>query len=455
MARKKRKPRRKRKPPWTEAHVRRVFWRAGFGATAAEAKHWAGRGRKATLSWLVGGDGPAELKGAGPSADGKPLDPTNVPGHGVLWWIDRMVRTTRPLEEKMTLLWHDHFATRDVERPLMMRQNETLRRRALGSFDELLNDITLDPAMQVFLSLAGSNKRAPNENFARELMELFTIGTGYTEDDVREAARALTGFVGVYENNRMTGVRFDESRWDPGPKTIFGKTGTWKWDDVLRLCLAHPNHPGFLVTKVWDFFIPTPIPGPTRKKLAAAYTRSGRKIAPLVRSILGDARLYADLDRPSQVKWPVVFLAGQLRFAGAAVTNAGWPFYLAGMGQSLFFPPSVAGWDWNEGWLSSNAVRARFVAAGQMIEKNGALDVKEGSVEPGLSAAEHLGRAIAAVGVPHVSRSTRLVLERMLAGTLAAPDATHREEDVRRRHAEYVQRAVRHLLVSGPENQVC
>ena len=455
MARKRKRPRRKRKPPWTESHVRRLFWRAGFGATGDEARRWAGRGRRATLKWVMAGDGPAALKGPEPSADGKPLDPNNVSGHHVLWWLDRMVRSTRPLEEKMTLFWHDHFATRDIEQPLMLRQNDLFRRRGMGSFDELLNEMTVDPALAQFLSLLGSHKRAPNENFARELMELFTIGTGYTEDDVREASRALTGLVGVYDNGRLTGVKFDGSRWDPGEKTIFGKRGAFKYADVVRLCVEHPGHPGFLVGKLWDFFIPTPIPDATRKKLAAAYSGSGRQIAPVLARILEHPHLYADLDRPSQVKWPAVFLAGQLRATGAPVARAAWPYYLSSMGQSLFSPPSVAGWDWNQHWLSSNAIRARFVGANELLKDGGPLHVKAGSVDPGLSVADHLGRAIAATGEPKVSRSTRLVLERMLAASLSAPDASHKDEKVRRRHAEFTQRAARHLLVSGPENQVC
>ena len=455
MARKRRKPRRKRKPPWTEDHVRRLFWRAGFGATTEEARRWAGRGRKATLAWIMDGDGAAELRGPAPNADGKPIDPENVNGHAALWWLDRMVRTTRPLEEKMTLLWHDHFATRDVERPLQLRQNHLLRRHALGSFDELLRDITIDPAMQLFLSLLNSHKKAPNENYARELMELFTIGTGYSEDDVREASRALTGFVGVYENGRLKDVRFDEKRWDPGEKTIFGKVGVWKWDDVVRLCLEHPNHPGFLVTKLWDFFVPTPIPDATRRKLAAAYVASGRRIAPVVRRILDHPQLYADLTRPSQVKWPAVYVAGQLRAIGAGVTRANLSYRLAGMGQTLFAPPSVAGWDWNAGWMSSNAMRARFVVAAEIVKNGGPLQVRDLSSDPGWSAADHYSRAIAALGEPRVSRSTRLVLDRMLARSLALPEASHKDEKVRRRHHDQVQRALRHLLISGPENQVC
>src|SRR3712207_3323527 len=175
---------------WTEAHVRRLFWRAGFGATPEEAALFTQAGKDATLRFLLRGDGGPELAGPAPTADGKPLDPVNEWGHDGLWWLDRMVRTRRPLVEKMTLFWHDHFATSDQDTPLMLRQNKTLRKHALGNFRTLLKAITRDPAMQLFLSLAGSNKWAPNENYARELMELFTLGTGYTEHDIREAARA-------------------------------------------------------------------------------------------------------------------------------------------------------------------------------------------------------------------------------------------------------------------------
>src|SRR4051794_382844 len=222
----------KRRPAWTAAHVRRVFWRAGFGATADEANTFAAKGKKATLDWLMHGDGPARLVGPEPSMDGRPLDPVNEQGDDVMSWLDRMVRTTRPLEEKMALFWHDHFATRDQSTPLMLAQNATLRAGGLGSFPDLLRAITLDPAMQIFLNTAGSDKVAPNENYARELMELFTLGSGYTENDIREAARALTGFVTVRENNHTTGTRYDASRHDDGQKTIFGQTGAWTWEDV-------------------------------------------------------------------------------------------------------------------------------------------------------------------------------------------------------------------------------
>ena len=178
--------------PWTEDHVRRLFWRAGFGATPAETRKWSRRGFDATLNRVLNAD-PSKLPGPTPRINGIPLDPLNEFGHDQLFWLDRMVRSPHFLQEKMTLFWHDHFACKD-NTALMLAQNEMMRRLALGNFRDLLRAVTLDPAMQRFLSLAGSNKKQPNENFARELFELFTLGNGYTEDDIRAASRALTGF---------------------------------------------------------------------------------------------------------------------------------------------------------------------------------------------------------------------------------------------------------------------
>src|SRR5918997_33012 len=185
---------RRRPDGWTERHVRRLFWRAGFGATPREAAHWSRRGKAATIRWLLNG-GPAPVpRIAKPRTEEGPLDPLNEWSHDALWWLDRMVSSPRPLQEKLTLFWHDHFATTEQDTPLMLAQNRTLRRHALGRFPALLEAVTRDQAMLLFLSLAGSSKDAPNENYARELMELFTLGRGYRERDIRQASRALTGF---------------------------------------------------------------------------------------------------------------------------------------------------------------------------------------------------------------------------------------------------------------------
>ena len=434
--------------PWTDAHVRRLFWRAGFGARPDEARHWAGRGKEATIAWLVSGGSGANLHGPAPTVDGQPLDPVNEWGHDVLWWLDRMVRSERPLEEKMTLFWHDHFATRDQETPLMLRQNRMLRKRGLGAFPKLLQSITLDPAMQLFLSLADSHKDAPNENFARELMELFTLGRGYTENDIREAARALTGFRARWGDSGFQGIRFDRSAYDAGVKRIFRRRGRFGWRDTLALCTSHPRHAGFLVGKLWSFFVTEPLDRRTRADLVAVYRGSKLRTAPVVSRILAHPALYADLGRPDMVKSPVVFVAGTLRAANMGIDRGDWAWLLNEMGQTLFEPPSVAGWDWGAAWLSTNTMKSRFVAMTRLLRES-PLAVPDNTVPPATPAAEQIGAARAAAGDPWTSPQTDAVLERMAATFF--DDITPRQTWKRQPRADHLQRTLRHFLLAGPD----
>ncbi len=435
-------------PNWTEAHVRRLFWRAGFGATSAEAAHWAQAGQAATLRWIVTGDGPAKLVGPEPTVEGRGLDPVNEWAHDGLWWLDRMVRTTRPLEEKLTLFWADHFACRDQDTPLQLSLNRTLRRHALGSFPRMLHGVTVSPAMLMFLSLAGSDPAAPNENFPRELMELFTLGTGYSERDVREAARAMTGWKVRWGDSGFGGVYYSRRERDRGTKRIFGKKGRFDYRDVLGLVVRHPRHAPFLVEKLWSFFVATPLDVPTRRRLVKAYRGSGHRIAPVVATILAHPALYADLDAPDMVKAPAVQVAGGLRAIGRPVDADAWGWLLPEMGQELFKPPTVAGWDWGAAWLSTTTMHARFEAATYLV-KDGPLEVADKSVPVGWDPARHLEAALDATGRPWISAATRQTLLRtareMNAGLKSwevAPMAT------------LTQRALRHLLLSGPDAQL-
>jgi uncharacterized protein (DUF1800 family) len=430
--------------------VRRVLWRAGFGATAHEARTWAHRGRGATIAWLLSPDGRKAPLRPGP----KPmaLDPVNEYGHDVLWWLDRMVRTTRPLEEKMVLLWHDHFATRDVDTPLMLRQNALFRRRALGSFGALLGDVLQDPAMGTFLNLIGSHKDEPNENFARELMELFTLGegNGYTERDVREAARALTGFVeGRKVGGVLQSVRFEPDNHDGGVKTIFGHRGRFGPHDVIRLCVAHHRHPEFLVRRLWSFFVDEPLDKATRLRLQRLYTGSRHRLKPVMRAILDHPALYAHLDGPTMVKAPAVYVAGMLRATRLGVKTDDWVWVTGGMGQRLFSPPSVAGWEWGPAWMSSNGMRMRFVAANVALSQPG-LKVGEGDTPLGLSAREHLDRALAALGHPWASEHTKKGLLSLAEGYRRMAGQKWQKQVA----ADMTQRAMRHLLLSAPDAQV-
>ncbi len=438
---------------WTEAHVRRLLWRAGFGATPAEATRWAHRGRKATLDWVMNGSpGGTRLRGRAPHVDHRKLDPVNQWGDDVLWWLDRMIRSTHPLVEKMTLFWHDHFATADEETPLMLAQNKLLRRHALGNFRQLLGDVTRDPAMQLFLSLADSTKEAPNENYARELMELFTLGSGYTERDVREAARALTGYRSKWGDRGLVSIHFDPELHDDGVKRVLGRRGRLGAGDVLDLVCAHPRHAPFLVEKLWSFFVATPPSRATVRSLTGIYRRSKGEIKPVVRAILEHPALYKHLGAPDMVKSPVVYVAGAMRTTGTSITG-GYPVWLLDtMGQLPFSPPSVAGWDWGPAWMSTNAIRQRFDFANYVIE-NGPAKVRKGSVKATLPPRKAFERAHNAVGAPAISPREQRVLTHMAGSWFRDIPASWRDKADYR--AESLQRALRHLLLAGPDSQLC
>jgi hypothetical protein len=448
------RPRRtpRRKVAWTEDHVRRLFWRAGFGARPDEAAAWAKRGRDATLRWILDGRPGEPMRGPAPIIEGKALDPYNEWGHNTLWWLDRMVRSRRPLVEKMTLFWHDHFAVTDQDTPLMMRQNALFRRRALGSFPKLLRDITVDPAMLMFLSLADSDKESPNENYARELMELFTLGKGYSETDIRQAARAMTGFKSKWTDDGFQGISYDAERHDGGVKKIFGKRGRFTWKDVLDLVLAHRSHPPYLVNKLWSYFVTDPPSRATTRDLAAIYKRSGMKIKPVVAAILGHPALYRNLGAPDMVKSPVVYVAGSLRTAGLPLTMNSPTWMLESMGQRPFDPPSVAGWEWGPAWMSSNSMRVRFDWGNQLLREE-LLGVKKGQVQPAPTPADALEQALNAVGRPWISNASRAHLLDM---------AAHFYDDITPRNlprrgperAEMLQQALRLVALAGPDAQL-
>jgi len=436
---------------WTEAHARRLLWRAGFGPAPGEAERWASAGKRATLRWLLDGARGPELTGPEPRIDGRPLDPENEWGHDVLWWLDRMVRSQRPLVEKMTLFWHDHFATSGQETPLMLRQNHTFRRHALGSFRKLLRAVTADPAMQLFLSIADSHKDAPNENYAREVMELFALGRGYSERDIREASRALTGFASQWDDG-FRGIRYVRANHDSRPKRIFGRRGRFDWRDVVDLVCDHRAHAPFMVEKLWSFFVTRPLDAATRRELVRVYRRSRLRVKPVVAAILRHPALYADLDRPDMVKCPAVFVAGNLRTIGAGVDRDSWAWLMEGMGQYLFEPPSVAGWEWGPAWLSTNSIRARFHAVNRLFHDHGPLEVPDNSTPTDLTPQQALDRARAAVGDPWTSPETDAALLRM--GEALFSDVKPREQWKRVQRSDQRERAFRHLLLSGPDAQL-
>jgi hypothetical protein len=443
---------------WTDAHVRRLFWRAGFGPAPGEVERWTAAGHEATLRFLLDGPGGGpDLVGPAPTVKGKPIDPLDEWGHDVLWWLDRMVRGRRPLQEKLTLFWHDHFATAGQDTQLMLRQNRMLRARGAGSFRALLGAVMRDPAMQLFLSLADSDKAAPNENFARELMELFTLGSGYREHDVREAARALTGFQAKWSAaGTLQGVRFTRAAHDSGVKRVLGRRGRLGPDDVLDAVCAHRAHAPFLVRKLWSFFVTEPPDAATVASLVRTYRASRLRIEPVVEAILRHPALYARLDSPDMVKCPVVHVAGLLRTNGIPIATDWYGWMLAEMGQYPFDPPSVAGWDWGPAWLTTSSVRARLVLVNALMswEDDVPLRVPDGVGDPALPPGRQVDVALDAVGRPWLSPAARDALTDISARFFADLVKPWQQGQAKRDRADMLQRLLRNLVLTGPDAQL-
>lgn len=277
------------------------------------------------------------------------------------WWLEEMRVTATPLTEKMTLFWHNHFVSSDqkVRSPqLMYRQNLLLRRHALGNFAALLHEIARDPAMVIYLDNASNRKAQPNENFAREVMELFTLGEGhYTEHDVKEAARAFTGWSVDPDTGEFL---FRAPQHDGGPKTVLGRSGNLNGDDVLRVLLAHPRTAEHVVEKLWREFV-SPAPDPAEvKRVAHRFRDSGYDIRVALRALLASDAFYAAQNRAALVKSPVELVVGTLRQFQFS-TGEMLPFALtvAQLGQNLFAPPNVKGWPGGEAWINSTTLLAR------------------------------------------------------------------------------------------------
>jgi uncharacterized protein (DUF1800 family) len=444
----------------SQAMVDRLFWRAGYGPSAADRSAWTGRPLDVAVDSLLNTTQGA-LAGAEPTVDGKALDPNGNDTDLVLAWVDRMVRVPNPLVERMTFFWHRHWAnSRASVSPTQLMENQNGLLRKYGdlaanpdvTFSTMALEVSKDPSMLRFLNGESNVKGGPNENYARELMELFALGvnhvvTGaknYSENDVAQLAKSLTGWYINDKDPANVTAGFDSSRWFNGPKSLFGKLGNYNTDTAVDLVLSQDGHAPFIVNKLWSEFMPTPPPPATLAQLAADYTAGGRKIKPLLRSILTNPQLFESIDEPNMVKPPVVYVAGTLRALGLGITSAGPADYLDSMGQVPYFPPTVAGWEGGLSWLNTNTALARFGFVADAIANapNGsAAKVVDVPNEPPAAAFD---RAYGAVGSPWMSAGTRAAI--LDYSTRASVKAS------KDRIARQVM--LRTLMLAGPDAQV-
>jgi len=431
------------------AQAERLLWRAGFGPRKGEADALAQLGLEGAVHSLTN-PGPEKFVGPAPKDEkGRPLAPYDAWGHDHVWWLDRMVRTSRPLVERMALVWHDWFATSNASvdsQRLMLNQNELFRVHGLRSFDDLLVDVTKDPAMLLFLNGTDNSKSSPNENYGREMMELFTLGAGrgYSEEDVRQNARALTGFRNDWRQGAGdVNFRYDPRYHDTGTKTIFRKRGAFTWKGSCRLCVTHPDHPSFFVRKLWSYFVATPPDAATAGALARVYVSSGRKIRPVVTAILKHPALY---EGPPMVKSPVLFNAGLLRRIGRGIDTTAWSWLGQMAGQQLFYPPNVAGWD-DTRWLDTATWRGRWWIVTYVLRPY-AIDPTTGS-QP-YDAQALLDGALAFWNQPALGDATKGALLTFAQNALADSSRTSWK---RKQYPVMAQNALRHLIAASPELQ--
>ncbi len=340
------------------ARISHLVWRAGFGASPAEMARFRAMGLQATIDHLVDfdavDDSALETRLASQELDLEKLN------HLQRWWLQRMAFSARPLQEKMALFWHGILTSsyRKVGKgPQMLAQNRLFRSEGMGRYDALLKSISRDPAMMIYLDSRSNKKAAPNENYSRELMELFSLGIGhFTEKDVRESARAFTG----WQLKARTEFIFNRGQHDYGIKTFLGRTGRFDGDDIVDIIMAQPAAAEYVCTRLWSFFAyPDPEPAVV-SRLAAIFRENDTEIRPVVRAIFQADEFYSDRAVAALVKGPVELAVGTVRTLAIDTDFKRFDQPIEGMGQVLFDPPNVAGWPGGAAWLNSSALLQRI-----------------------------------------------------------------------------------------------
>ncbi len=273
-------------------------------------------------------------------------------------WLFKMTYTEAVLREKMTFFWHNHFSTSTPLAYLMQVQNNTLRSNALGKFGDLLNAIAKDPAMIIYLNNQQNKKEHPNENFAREVMELFTLGVGhYSEKDIKEAARAFTG----WEVNGKGEFTFNEKVHDSDEKEFLGQKGNFKGEDILNIILSNKQVAVFICTKIYREFVNQNVNTERVQTLADGFFASGYDISALMRQIFTSDWFYDDENIGAKVCSPVELIVRFKKLVGIDTKNKKTLIDVQkALGQVLFFPPNVAGWKGGNTWIDSTSLLLRL-----------------------------------------------------------------------------------------------
>jgi uncharacterized protein (DUF1800 family) len=375
--------------PWDVRRVVRLHRRAGFAATGPELQHDLGDGPAASVERLLAGRSregsvPADYAGRAGRLEELALASGRDPDLRAAW-VYRMLHGPDPLTERLALMWHNHFATSNekvADFRAMLRQNALFREHGRAPFGELLGRMARDPALLVYLDAPANRKEHPNENLARELLELFTLGVGhYTEGDVRESARALTGWGCDGADDNLTRilkgltpdqcVRYSPGRHDDGEKTVLGRRGRWSGDDLVKILLDHPATADRLAWRISSEFLGEGVATPEElAALAEGLRATDLDVGKAVARVLRSERFFADDTAGRRVPGPVEWaVAAARRFLPldpppSPLRLGEWA---ARMGQGLYYPPNVGGWPGGRAWLSPVALLGRANLAADLV----------------------------------------------------------------------------------------
>ncbi len=354
--------------------IKHLYHRAGFGLTIAEEKRLKNKSITKAVEELFRDAGKPSAFSSNDKVDSYYADKTKRPGKSEKQefkmqsrkltaligtdWVQRMALGDSPLLDRMMLFWHGHFACRTILAHLVKKQLNALEKNALGNFRDLLMAIAKDGSMIRYLNNQQNNKRTPNENFARELMELFTIGRGnYTEGDVKEAARAFTGWKSDFQGN----FKFTKHQHDYGSKTFMGKTGNFDGTDIIDIILEKRETSEFIAGKVYRYFVNPKEDQGRVKEIAKVFYDSGYDIAKMMRHIFTADWFYDERNIGAKIKSPVELMAGLVKTLHLDVKNPqGILFFQKALGQTLFNPPNVAGWRGDRAWIDNSTLMMRL-----------------------------------------------------------------------------------------------
>jgi uncharacterized protein (DUF1800 family) len=343
------------------SQIAHLLRRAGFGATEAELAQYVSLGFDGALERLLN---PEQVDDSATDQLLAPLtadlgDRKHIEA-AKFWWLSRMLYTQRPLQEKMTLFWHDHFATANskvANAVLMLQQIQLFRDNGLGNFEVLLQKVTRDPAMLIWLDNRQNRKGAPNENYAREVQELFTVGIGnYTEQDIHEAARAFTG----HTLDGSLNYTFNQRQHDTGDKTFQGQTGNFDADDILAILVRNPATARFITGKLFTFFVYDNPDSATVDRLANTFVNTGFDIRAVLLDLFSGPEFLSSQAFHAQIKQPVDLVLGALKSLNVQNVGPDATQVLRRMGQDLLNPPDVSGWKGGAAWINSTTLFERF-----------------------------------------------------------------------------------------------